>query len=158
MSEIKDDKRVYAVPLSISEERTVISSTTSVKQATPDIIVFDDDSVSPEFLTQAFFQEFGGTELINISRHDLINGDEVSYSPIVNLNGLRQSFNSNNIIAIGSFQDNDTRYGIDLISRGIYEPYLDEEGNLVIEIDEVRKDESIEVEISTSGTINVVEL
>lgn len=158
MSDIQDAPKVSPVPLSISEERTTISSTTSVKQATPDIIVFDDDSVSPEFLTQAFFQEFGGTELINISRHDLINGDEVSYSPITNLNGLRQSFNSNNIIAIGSFQDNETRYGIDLISRGIYEPYLDDDGNLVIEIDEVRKDESIEVEISISGTINVVEL
>lgn len=130
---------------------------TGVKQASPDIIIFD-EAIDPEFLTEAFFQEFGGTELINVSRYDLINGDKVSYSPIVNLSNLRQSFNPNNIIAIGAYQENPTRYGIDLFSRGIVEPYFDKNGNLIIEIDDVRPDESIEVEVASDGTINRIEL
>lgn len=141
----------------VADSPKIDSTTTAIKQATPDIIIFDEE-IDPNFLTEAFFEEFGGTELINISRHDLINGDQVSYSPILNLNLIKQSFNSNNVIAIQSFQENETKYKIDLISRGVNTPYLDKQGNLVIEIDEVREDESIEVEISTSGTINVIDL
>jgi hypothetical protein len=145
------------IPETIWDTKSTYVAPTGVKQATPDIIVFDEE-VDPEFLVEAFFQEFGGTELINISRHDLINGDNVSYSPIKNLSSLRQSFNPNNIIAIGAFQENPTKYGIDLFSRGVAEPYFDDNGNLVIEINDVRPDESIETEIASDGTINRIEL
>lgn len=145
------------VPPSTWDTRVTYVSPTGIKQANPDIIVFDEE-IDPEFLVQMFFQEFGGTELINISRYDLINGEQVSYSPIINLSAVRQSFNPNNIIAIGAFQENPTKYGIDLFSRGVIDPYFDDEGNLVIEINDVRPDESIEVEIASDGTINRIEL
>lgn len=145
------------VPLSITSDNSTYTETSGIKQADPDIIVFD-QSVDPEFLIEAFFEEFGGTELINISRTDLIDGQDVSYSPIANLSSIRQSFNPNNIISIGAFQENITKYGIDLLARGASRPYFDENGNLVIEIEDVRLDESIELEIATSGTINVIEL
>lgn len=146
-----------AVPQNTWDTKVTYTAPTGIKQADPDIIVFDEE-VDPEFLVQAFFQEFGGTELINISRYDLINGDDVSYSPIINLSSLRQSFNPNNIIAIGAFQENPTKYGIDLFSRGVVEPYFNDDGDLVVEIDDVRPDESVEVEIASDGTINRIEL
>ena len=146
-----------AVPQSTWDTKVTYTAPTGIKQASPDIIVFDEE-IDPEFLVQAFFQEFGGTELINISRYDLINGDDVSYSPIINLSSLRQSFNPNNIIGIGAFQENPTKYGIDLFSRGVVEPYFNDDGDLVIEIDNVRPDESIEVEVASDGTINRIEL
>lgn len=145
------------VPPSTWDTKVTYVAPTGIKQANPDIIVFDEE-IDPEFLVQSFFQEFGGTELINISRYDLINGDQVSYSPIVNLSSVRQSFNPNNIIAIGAYQENPTKYGIDLFARGVVDPYFDDNGNLVIEIDDVRPDESIEVEIASDGTINRIEL
>lgn len=144
-------------PPSVEEEKSTYISPTGIKQATPDIIIFDED-VDPDFLVQAFFEEFGGTELIKISRHDLIDGQDVSYSPIVNLSSLRQSFNPNNIIAIGAFQETPTRYGIDLLSRGVVEPVFDDNGNLVIEIEFVLDHESIEVENAIDGTISRIEL
>lgn len=144
-------------PPIVSTAAETKSASNPVKQATPDIIVFDEE-IDPDFLVEAFFEEFGGTELINISRYDLIDGEDVSYSPIVNLSNLRQSFNPNNIIEIRSFQENPTRYGIDLFSRGVVDPYFDDNGNLVIEINEVRSDESIEVEIASDGTINRIDL
>lgn len=145
------------IPQNTLEEKTTYVAPTGIKQATPDIIVFD-EKIDPEFLTQAFFQEFGGTELINISRYDLINGEDVSYTPIINLSILRQNFNPNNIIAISALQDNPTKYGIDLFSRGVIDPYFNENGDLVIEINEVRPEESIEVQIASDGTINRIEL
>lgn len=125
-----------------------------IKQATPDIILFDDDTVDLEYIVESYFEEYGGSELINISRHDLINGKEVSYSPIINLPDIRRQFNSNNIISIEQYQQNETKYNIDLVKRGPKEPYFDENGDLIIEIDNIRPDESIEVQIATSGTIN----
>lgn len=128
--------------------------TKGIKQATPDIIIFDEESVDPGFLVEAFFEEFGGTELINISRTDLINGDKVSYSPIVNLSEIYRKYNPNNIISISQYQELPTKYGIDLISRGPNEPYFDENGDMIIEIDVVKNDESVEVEFALNGTIN----
>lgn len=145
------------VPPSTWDTKATYVAPTGIKQANPDIIIFDEE-IDPEFLVQSFFQEFGGTELINISRYDLINGDQVSYSPIVNLSSVRQSFNPNNIIAIGAYQENPTKYGIDLFARGVIDPYFDDNGNLVIEVNDVRPDESIEVEIASDGTINRIEL
>lgn len=131
--------------------------TKGIKQATPDIIVFDEESIDPGFLVEAFFEEFGGTELINISRTDLINGDKVSYSPIVNLSEIYRKYNPNNIISISQYQELPTKYGIDLVSRGPKEPYFDENGDMVIEIDIVKNDESIEVEFALNGTISRIE-
>ena len=144
-------------PISADPPKTTYTAPTGIKQANPDIIIFD-EAIDPEFLVESFFQEFGGTELINISRHDLINGENVSYSPIINLNNLQQSFNPNNIIAIGAYQETPTRYGIDLVSRGIIEPYFNDNGDLVVEIDRIKQDESIEVEVASDGTINRIEL
>ena len=145
------------VPQTTWDTKSTYVAPTGIKQANPDIIIFDEE-IDPEFLVQTFFQEFGGTELINISRYDLINGEQVSYSPIINLSSIRQSFNPNNIIAIGAFQETPTKYGIDLFARGITDPYFDDFGNLVIEVNDVRPDESIEVEIASDGTINRIEL
>lgn len=146
-----------AIPPNMGSPEITFISTSGIKQASPDIIVFD-DPIDPEFLTQAFFQEFGGTELINISRSDLVDGNDVSYSPIINLSNVKKDFNPNNIIAVGAFQENPTKYGIDLFSRGVVEPYFDSNGNLVIEVDQIRSDESIEVEVAFDGTINRIEL
>ena len=144
------------VPLTPAPMPAPISTTTAIKQASPDIIIFD-EQIDPEFLVQAFFEEFGGTELINISRSDLINGEDVSYSPIINLSTIKQNFNPNNIISINAFQDNLTQYGIDLVSRGVLDPYFDANGDLVIEIEEVKSDESIEVQMISNGTISRIE-
>jgi hypothetical protein len=129
-----------------------------VKQADPDIVLFDDEAISPELLLQLQYEDVAGIELINISRSDIIDGQNVSYSPIAQLSSLRRRYNPNNIIALPSTSsDAFSRFGIDLILRGIKEPYFNENGDLVIEIDEVLDDEIIEAEIDTSGTINRVD-
>lgn len=151
--------RVAAVPPNPWNTTVTYTAPVGIKQADPDIITFDDEVVSGTFLVERFFEEIGGIELINISRSDIINGDLVNYTPIKNLSSLRRQYNPNNIIAIASTaQSAFSRFKIDLILRGINEPYLDDDGNLVIEIDLIDEDEFIEAEIATSGTINRIEL
>jgi hypothetical protein len=129
-----------------------------IKQADPDIILFDDEAISPELLLQLQYEDVAGIELINISRSDIIDGQNVSYSPITQLSSLRRKFNPNNIIALpATSSDIFSRFGIDLILRGISEPYFNEDGDLVIEIEQILEDEIIEAEIDTSGTINIVD-
>lgn len=130
-----------------------------VKQADPDIILDPEADTSGDYIVERFFEELGGTELINISRYDLIDGINVVYNPIANLSKLRQRFNPNNIIAIDALSQNEfSKFTIDLLARGIYEPYFDDNGNLIVEVDIIKPEENIDVQISESGTVFRIEL
>lgn len=129
-----------------------------IKQADPDIVLFNTDSISPELMIQLEYENVSGTELINISRSDIIDGRQIVYSPIKNLSALRRKFNPNNIIAMPSTSSSlFSKYPIDLIARQPFEPYFDNNGDLVIEIEDIRQDELIEAEVDVSGTIDTVE-
>lgn len=131
---------------------------TGVKQADPDIVLFNTETISPELLIQLEYENISGSEMINISRSDIIDGREVVYSPIKNLGEIRRKFNPNNIIAMPSTSASlFSKYPIDLIIRQPYKPYFNDDGDLVIEIEDVRQDEVIEVEIDSSGTIDIVD-
>jgi hypothetical protein len=127
------------------------------KVAPSDIIQFDDSSVEIALITDLLFEDIGATELANMSRSDLIDGQEVIYAPIKNLPTIRRSFNPNNIVATSYDTDYFSRFAIDLSLRGVYEPYFDDNGDLVIEIDTVEDSEEIQVQILTNGTIDLVE-
>jgi hypothetical protein len=130
-----------------------------IKQADPDIFLEPGTDTSGDYIVERFFEELGGTELINLSRYDLIDGIDVTYNPIANLSRLRRRFNPNNIIALDILSEDEfSKFSIDLLSRGIYEPYFDDNGNLIVEVDIIRSEENIDVEISLSGTLTRIEL
>lgn len=130
-----------------------------IKQAQPDIVIDPEIDTTGDYIAERFFEELGGTELISLSRHDLIDGIDVSYKPIANLSKLRRRFNPNNIIALDILSDNEfSKFNINLLSRGMNEPYFDDDGNLVVELDIIKPQENIEVEISLSGTVTRIEL
>jgi hypothetical protein len=83
-------------------EATVKVDNTSVKIATPDLIIFGDEVLNIETMTDLIFEDIGGYELATISRHDLVNGQKVNYSPIKNLTDLYLQYNPNNIIRLQS--------------------------------------------------------
>ena len=81
------------------------------------------------------------------------------YNPIANLSRLRQRFNPNNIIESDFLSQNEARNAtIDIISRGMYEPVFDDQGRLVVEIDIIRPEENIEMQVSISETLTRIEL
>lgn len=129
-----------------------------VKQADPDIVLFQDRPISPEFLIELLYEDIAGVELINISRADIIDGQEVVYSPVKQLSSLRRRYNPNNVIGLPELSSSFfSRFQIELLFRGTNPPYFDEQGNLVVEINDVKDDEIIEIEVDTNGTIDEVD-
>jgi hypothetical protein len=135
----------------------------SVKTAPIDTVLFDDESVPIEVITDLLFENIGAHELITISRNDIINGQNVSYNLIKNLSSIQQQYNPNNIL---SLQSTSSRYFANFPIKfetkipkigsgpeGAY-VYLDENtGNLIIETENIEIGEEIEVQITSSGTI-----
>ena len=134
-----------------------------VKTAPIDTVLFDDESLPIEIMTDLIFENIGGHELINVARNDIVNGQQVSYQPIKNLSSIQQQYNPNNILSLQSTSDKYfANFSIKLENK-IPDPgtgpngkhvYLDDDtGNMIIEAINLESDEQIQVEITTSGTI-----
>lgn len=135
----------------------------SIKTATPDIILFDDESIPINIMADLVFEDIGGQELINIGRNDIINGQNVLYQQIKNLGIIQQQYNPNNIIGM---QETSDKYfaGLSIkfdskLPNYENEPsrenvYMDPvTGDIVIELINITGDEQVEVQMITSGTI-----
>ena len=159
------------------------SQNNSVKIATPDLILSNDEVMSIEIMTDLIFEDIGGYELATISRHDLINGQKVIYTPIKNLTDLYLQYNPNNVLRLQasdsylkslslSFFDHlpvcGTGYDISPPTNNPGETdktkwtktpncksvYIDPiTGDLIINLINVKQDEQVEVQILTSGDI-----
>lgn len=135
----------------------------TVLPATPDIILFDDETMPIEIMTDLIFEDIGGQELINILRSDIINGQNVIYQPIKNLTNLYFQYNPQNILAL---QDTDSTYfkkfPINFSSKvpecgtgpDCAIVYIDTlSGDLVINVINLARDEQVEVSIISDGTV-----
>jgi hypothetical protein len=155
-------------------------SSGAVKVATPDLIIDRLEDIPYEIMRQLVFEGIGGQEILTIARHDLINGQKVSYSPIKNLQFIQSRFNSTNIISLSAtpttifqsfaikFEDklplpgrlDDGSYVVNLGTGPSGEHvYQDSEtGSIVINVRNMARDEEVEVQIASavqefSGTI-----
>lgn len=140
----------------------------AVKTAPIDTVLFNDDQVPIEVMTDLIFEDIGGHELINIARNDIINGQDISYQPIKNLTSIQQQYNPNNILSVQSTSDKYfSNFSIKLenkvpnVGNGPFgsNVYLDTiTGSLIIEAINLEADEQIEIEITLSGTIYEADL
>lgn len=158
-------------------------SNDSVKIATPDLIIFDEEAMAIETMTDLIFEDIGGYELANISRHDLVNGQKVIYAPIKNLTDLYLQYNPNNVLRLQSSDSYfkalslsifdhlpvcGTGYDISPPENNLNEPdktkwkktpncksvYIDPiTGDLVINLINVKENEQVEVQVLTSGSV-----
>lgn len=135
------------------------------KTAPIDTVLFDDNSMSIEIMTDLIFEDIGGHELINIARNDIINGQQVSYAPIKNLGLIQQMYNPNNILRLQAtsekyFNNFSIKFEekVPLVGNGPNgsNVYIEQAtGDLIIEGVNINKDELFEVEISLNGTIYI---
>jgi len=150
-----------STPNTSSIARTLAAN--PVKTAPIDTVLFNDDSMSIEIMADLIFEDIGGHELINIARNDIINGQQISYTPIKNLGLIQQKYNPNNILGL---QATSEKYFANFPIK--FEEKVPEEGNgpngsnvyfdnatgdLIIEGVNLNKDELFEVEVSLNGTI-----
>ena len=152
-------------PLNINQ-MLASSNANLIKTATPDIVLFDDDSVPTEQMADLIFENIGGQELINIARNDTINGQNISYQPIKNIRSIQQSYNPNNILGLQKTSDKyfsgfsirlDQKYPY--VGNGLNgaNVYIDDFGALIIEAIGLNDDEQLEVQLSTDGTIYTIQ-
>jgi hypothetical protein len=144
-----------------------------------DVVNYQDEDIPAELIISLLFENLGANELIKFERHDTIEGTNANYDIISNLSSIRQKFNPASLI---SRQKPDTSYFDifnikleDKIPTDLYlrnNPkvdatgevnttdyvYIDQEGNLVIELVNIDSDEILEVEIDSNGTIYKVQL
>lgn len=152
-----------ATPITPVSAITYTPPAPPVKTATPDIVLFNDETVPIEVMEDLLFENIGGQELINIARSDTINGQPISYQPIKNISAIQQQYNPNNIV---SLQQTSNRFfagfSIKLEDRIPNEGngsngsniYIDtDNGNLTIELVKLEADEQVEIQIVTNGTI-----
>lgn len=134
----------------------------AVLVATPALIALSNAALDIDIMADLIFENIGGQELINIARNDLINGQDVIYTPIKNLRDLYLQYNANNIIRLENAADTYFKnFPIRLenklpyTSTGIIEDiaYMDSSGNLVINVSNLEPDEQVEVQILNSGEI-----
>ena len=127
-----------------------------IKTAQPDIILFDDEQIPAEIMTNLVLENIGGQELISIARHDTINGQKVIYQPIKDLQSIQQKNNPNNVI---NLQQTEKQYfsgfPIDLSTKLPEEGsgfngnnlYISFVGDLILEFINLKEDERIEVQV-----------
>lgn len=136
----------------------------SVKVATPDIInILDDDTPVDEkieIMTDLLFEDIGAQEIVNITRNDIVSGQNVIYQPIKNITSLYYQYNPQNILALQKTdKDYFKNFPILLYSKipecgagpDCKYVYIDSSsGNLVIDLINMKPGEEVEVQIISS--------
>lgn len=132
----------------------------------------DSDSLPEELLSYLLYEQIAGQELLLLSRNDILNGQDVSYQIIQNLNDIAFEYSSNNIVSIpGTLAEIFRQYGMVLEtyipvtdpnnpSDQSYWPnyYIEEDGEnpfLVIEFQNLQDNMQIELEIMASGDTTI---
>jgi hypothetical protein len=154
---------ISATPLTPSSIGTSVSNNNvnPVLTAPIDTILFNDDSLPIEIMTDLIFENIGGQELISIARNNTVNGQKIIYQPIRNLSAIQQQYNPNNIVNLQATSDKYFQnFPIKIDEKvpnkkpGEAHVYIDPAtGNLIIEAINLQSDEQIELEITISGTI-----
>lgn len=145
------------------------SSRSAVRVATPDLIFFNESAIPVDVMTDLLFEDIGGQEIISIARNDIVNGQEVSYSLIGNLNGLGRRYSSKNIFSLPDtiekyFSNFSINFSIHVPENGTgpegQRVYLVEQesatasvGDLIIDVVNMETNERVDIEILRSGAV-----
>jgi hypothetical protein len=73
-----------------------------VKVATSNLFITDQRVEQTDLMADAILEDIGGQELINITRNDLLNGQNVTYNVIENLESTQRKFNPGELIKLQS--------------------------------------------------------
>lgn len=155
-------------PVAPTPTPVVVPTTTKIKVATPDIVLFDDETVPVEVIQDLLFEDIGGQEILTISRSDTMYNTKTKYQPIKNLLKLQEANNPLNILPIQQTSDKHfDGYPIKLDKRLPKNPtgpngsnvYIDSKtGNLVVECVNIEEKEQVQIDIIVSGTIYEVNI
>jgi hypothetical protein len=135
-------------------------STSGIKPATPDLFTtskVDDIGILEDLL----FESVAGQELLNFSRYDTVNGQNVAYRPIKNVSSLAIQYSPQNLLSLQNpstayFNNFPIKLETKVPTTGELSDiiYIESEtGDLIINCINMDADEQVEVEILTSGSV-----
>lgn len=147
--------------------------TNAIKLPSRDIVNIESQVGDVAEIEQFLFQDIGGTSLINLVRQDTVSGINIAYSIISNLTKIGIDFDPSLIlINKAAYQSIFHQYSIQLVNKIPQEKFysLNEERppdnlatnvyfdgeNLVIEFENIKQTEFVELQIETDGKINTV--
>jgi hypothetical protein len=135
----------------------------SVKSASPDIILIDQNDLPIDLILKLTLEKIGGQELISLVRHDTVNGQNIIYQPVKNISDVAISYNPQNIINIPDTAEVYFKnFAIKMESHIVQDTneappesvYIDTaSGNIVIETVNLKSDYEVEVQMMSSGQI-----
>lgn len=154
---------VNATPNSPAVQGGASTTQSSVKKAEPDKILISSQSIPVDAIPQLLLENLGAHELMSISRHDMVNGQSVSYRPIKNLSELANAFGPQTLVALQTpgnviFNNFSIRLGEHVPDVGTGPlgeiVYVEKDSrNLIVNVFNMAEDEQVEVEILVSGLI-----
>lgn len=171
---IEDYKKKLAKETSVTVETPTIESvittnfdgSLSTKIPNKDnVISLNKDNNDVSEITALVFEKLGAVELTKFTRNDTVDGINPYYNIISNLSAIKREYDPSNIIS--DQKSDDSLYNAFSIKlenkipgdeyledRGLDTYiYIDDIGNLVIELINITSDELVELEIDTNGTI-----
>lgn len=137
------------------------------KPATPDLIQLQEEEFPIEVITDLLFEDIGGTEILNIARHDLVSGIDIRYQQISNLAKIENIYGGANLIALQNTSEQVfSKYPLrryQFIPTVTDDPsglnshvYLDASGNLIIELINIDNSYQIEVEFQAADINDII--
>lgn len=161
MNTINNNSRVPAVPnMPVPIPK---NANFGIRVATPDLILLDQEPLSPDIMADLIFESIGGRELISIVRHDMVSGQNVIYQPIKNLARIRQLYNPLNIVGLRVTSESIFKnFPIKLEN---YVPafgsgpggkivYLDKDsGDIIVEVTGAQREDEVEIQVLRSGSV-----
>jgi hypothetical protein len=156
----QNQRPIKAKPETGSNQSNIPIVSRGVKVATPETYELYPTSPEKIVAAQIFLEMLGGNELIELSRHDLINGLNTKYQPIKDAQIIATQFNAFNIIplqdTLPNYMDNfpiRLEERIPNFAEGESNVTIDANGIITIELINLRPDETVEVEILYQGEI-----
>jgi hypothetical protein len=134
-----------------------------VKAAPIDTVVFVDEPYDEEFYSDVLFEDFGGQEILSVTRSDTVNGQDISYQPFKDLGIIRDQYSPNILLGIQEtsnnffanflipFNQKNPEVGNGPNGESVY--FEEETGNVIIEFINIEDNEQIEIQILNAGII-----
>jgi hypothetical protein len=137
-----------------------------VKPAGPELLVVGTEQYTQAYLEKILFENLTGVEIINVARHDMVDGANIEYSDISNLGKISTLYGGANLVALQNTSEQIfKRYPIRLESyvpsstsdpNGRNSPvYMNSSGSIVVEVANAVLNEEVDIHVisATDDTI-----
>ena len=125
--------------------------TSQVKISAVNVVNRNYEATSVEQMERLYFQNVGGTEILSVTRHDTVGGEEVVFNNVDNLSELRSQFNPLNILMTTNLNSLFSEYGVDIGQKigALDETFsMNVDGGIDIQVFNVNRDEYVQVQIA----------